>query len=132
LSSPYCIDSQRIVVESSPYVFDKEFYTNNPNILNDNVDTDIVTYRATYNHHIKRLYEAHESIIDSAVLEEFTPIKMPNPLRPIRANLPDSCKVNDPISFFELFLRDKDFDLIVCNTNKYSKEYLTLYLRNSH
>ncbi len=81
---------------------------------------------------MKRLYEAYEGIIDSIVLEEFIPIEMPNPLRLIRANLLDSYKVDDPTSFFELFLRDEDFDLIIRNTNKYSKEYLTLYPKNSY
>jgi hypothetical protein len=30
-----------------------------------------------------------------------------------------------------VFLRDKDFDLIITNTNKYAIKYLTLYPRNS-
>jgi hypothetical protein len=56
---------------------------------------------------------------------------MLEPLRLIRAYLPDSCIVKDLASFFEVFLRDKDFNLIVTNTNKYAIEYLTLYFRNS-
>jgi hypothetical protein len=49
----------------------------------------------------------------------------------IRAHLPDSCVVKDLASFFKVFLRDEDFNLIVTNTNKYIIKYLTLYLRNS-
>ena len=56
---------------------------------------------------------------------------MQEPLRLIRAYLPDSCVVKDPASFFKVFLRDEDFDLIVTNTNKYTVEYLTLYPGNS-
>jgi hypothetical protein len=56
---------------------------------------------------------------------------MLEPLCLIRAHLPDSCVVKDLASFFKVFLRDKDFDLIITNTNKYAIEYLTLYPRNS-
>jgi hypothetical protein len=121
-----------ITVESSPYIFDEEFYTNNPSILNTAIDADITNYRAIYNHYIKRLREAHKKIIDSTILEAFRPIKLPDLPRLIRAYLPDSCIVKDPISFFEIFLRNEDYNLIITNTNKYTIEYLTLYPGNSH
>jgi hypothetical protein len=119
-------------VESSPYIFDEEFYTNNPSILNTAIDADITNYGATYNHYIKRLREAYEKIINSAILEVFRPIKLLDLPRLIRAYLLDSCIVKDSISFFEMFLRDEDYNLIITNTNKYTIEYLTLYPRNSH
>jgi hypothetical protein len=119
-------------VELSPYIFDEEFYTNNPSILNTAIDTDITNYRAVYNYYIKRLREAYKKIIDSAILEAFRPIKLLDLLRPMRAYLLDSCIVKDPISFFEMFLRDEDYDLIITNTNKYAIEYPTLYPRNNH
>ena len=52
-------------------------------------------------------------------------------LRLIRAHLPDSCIVKDPASFFEVFLREEDYNLLATNTNKYAKQYLTLYPKNS-
>ena len=81
---------------------------------------------------MKRLREAHEKIIDSAILEAFRLIKLPDLPRPMRAHLPDSYIVKDPASFFEIFLRDEDYDLIITNTNKYIIEYLTLYPRNNY
>ena len=119
-------------MELSPYIFDKEFYTNNLSILNTAIDADIANYRAAYNYHMKRLREAYKKIIDSAILEAFRLIKLLDFLRLIRAHLPDSCVIKDLASFFEMFLRDKDYNLIITNTNKYTIEYLTLYLRNSY
>ena len=119
-------------MESLPYIFDKEFYTNNLSILNTTIDADIANYRAAHNHYIKRLREAYEKIIDSAILEAFRPIKLPDLPRPIRAHLLDSCVVKDLASFFEMFLRDEDYNLIITNTNKYAIEYLMLYSRNSY
>ena len=58
-------------MESSLYVFDEDFYTNNPSILNTAIDADIANYRAAHNYYIKRLREAYKSIIDSAILEAF-------------------------------------------------------------
>jgi hypothetical protein len=81
---------------------------------------------------MKRLREAYEKIINSAILEAFRPIKLPDLLRLIRAYLPDSYIVKDLISFFEMFLRDEDYNLIITNINKYIIEYLMLYPRNSH
>jgi hypothetical protein len=100
--------------------------------LNTAIDADITNYRAAHNHYIKRLRKAYKKIIDSAILEAFRPIKLLDLPRLIRAYLPDSCVVKDPVSFFEMFLRDEDYDLIITNTNKYTIEYLTLYPKNSH
>ena len=58
-------------MESSPYIFDEEFYTNNPSILNTAINADITNYKAAHNHYIKRLRKAYKKIIDSAILEEF-------------------------------------------------------------
>jgi hypothetical protein len=66
LSSPY-----HITVKSSLYIFNEEFYTNNLSILNTTINTDIANYRTAYNHYIKRLREAYERIINSAILEAF-------------------------------------------------------------
>ena len=122
----------RIAVELSPYIFDEEFYTNNPSILNTTINADIANYKAAHNHYIKRLREAYKKIIDSAILEAFRPIKLLNLLRLIRAYLLDSYVVKDLASFFEIFLRDEDYNLIITNTNKYTIKYLTLYPKNSY
>ena len=119
-------------MELSPYIFDEEFYNNNPSILNTTIDADIANYKAAHNHHIKRLREAYKKIIDSAILEAFRPIKLLDPPRLIRAYLPDLYIVKDLVSFFEMFLRDEDYNLIITNTNKYAIKYLTLYFRNSY
>ena len=58
-------------MELSPYIFDEEFYTNNPSILNTAINADIANYRAAHNYYIKRLCEAYKKIIDSAILEAF-------------------------------------------------------------
>ena len=62
------------------------------------------------------------------MLVDFTPIKMPDLLRLVRAYLLDSYNIDNLASFFELFLRDEDFELIITNTNKYTLEYPTHYL----
>jgi hypothetical protein len=130
-SSPYRlippVDGPAI---SSPYQFDHDFY-HERSILNGNVNAEAATYGAANNRHKKHLREAHERIIDSAILEQFTPLDMPDPPRPLRACLPDSAKVNDPASFFDLFLKDDDFEMIATNTNKYAEAYPTLYPGNS-
>jgi len=119
-------------MELSPYIFDEEFYTNNPSILNTAINADIANYRAAHNYYIKRLCEAYKKIIDSAILEAFRLIKLLDLLRLIRAYLLDLCVVKDLASFFEMFLRDEDYNFIITNTNKYAIKYLTLYLKNSY
>ena len=119
-------------MELSPYIFDEEFYTNNLSILNIAINANIANYKAAHNHYIKRLREAYKKIIDSAILEAFRLIKLLDLLRLIRAYLLDLCVVKDLASFFEMFLRDEDYNFIITNTNKYAIKYLTLYLKNSY
>jgi hypothetical protein len=72
LSPPLALSSlYYIAVKLSLYVFDEEFYTNNPSILNTAINTDIANYRTAHNYYIKRLREAYKRIIDSAILEAF-------------------------------------------------------------
>jgi hypothetical protein len=52
---------------------------------------------------------------------------MPNPPRLLRSYLPDSANIKDPLSFFNLFLKDDDFNKIIMNTNKYTKDYTRKY-----
>jgi hypothetical protein len=119
-------------MELLPYIFDKEFYINNPSILNIAIDADIANYGAIYNHYIKRLCEAYKKIINSTILKVFRPIKLLDLLCLIRAHLPDLYIIKDPASFFEMFLRDEDYNLIITNINKYVIKYLMLYPGNSH
>jgi hypothetical protein len=58
-------------VESSFYIFDEDFYINNPNILNEGLDADTANHKTANNHYIKRLCEAYKRIIDSAKLKAF-------------------------------------------------------------
>ena len=64
---------------------------------------------------------AHEQIINSAKLEEYEPLDMPDPSRPMCTHLPDSAVIDNPRSFFDIFLKDDDFDIITVNTNKYTE-----------
>jgi Transposase IS4 len=130
-SSPYRLLNAQFIpgfslVESSPYRFDEEFY-HQGSILNGDIDIDAATYGAVNNRHKKHLCSAHERIIDSAKLEEFSPINMPNPPRPMRSHLSNSADVKDPASFFDMFLKDDDFDMIAMNTNKYAESYAGRY-----
>jgi hypothetical protein len=123
LSSPYCIRTPvaglpRALFVSSPYEFDKQFYINGA-ILNDNLNADLITFGAVHNAHIKHMRQAHKDIIDSAKLKEFEPLEMPNPPRQLQSHMPDSYKVDDPVSYFEHFIGDSEFELIMRNTNKY-------------
>ena len=52
---------------------------------------------------------------------------MPNPPRLLHSHLPDSANVKDPLSFFDLFLKDDDFNEIIMNTNKYAEDYTRKY-----
>jgi hypothetical protein len=99
--------------------------------LNGNLDVESATYGTAHNRHAKHLRRAHEDIINSAKLEPFKPLDMPDPPRPLRSHLPDSCKIDDPASYFEHFIGDGEFDLIVTNTNKYAEEYSTRYPKAS-
>jgi hypothetical protein len=48
---------------------------------------------------------------------------MPNPPCPLRAFIPDYANVKDPRTFFNIFIKFKDFKLIIVNINKYIKGY---------
>ena len=84
-------------------------------------------YSAVNNWYKKHLHSAHERIIKSAKLEDFLPIDMPNPPCLLCSHLPDSADIKDPIIFFEIFLKDDDFEMIVMNTNKYAESYAGRY-----
>ena len=51
---------------------------------------------------------------------DFKAIDMPNPPRPIRARLSDSCDIKNPATFFEMFIGDKQFDMLTRHTNAYT------------
>jgi hypothetical protein len=115
---------------SSPYIFDEGFYHHGP-ILNGDIDAETATYGATHNRHKKYMRRAYEEIIDSTVFEGFTSLEMSDPPRLLHAHLPDSCKVDDPASFFKHFFRDEDFELIVTNTNNHAKVYPSRHSKSS-
>ena len=115
---------------SSLYSYNCDFYDNGP-FLNGDLDEEAVTYGAAHNRHKKHLRKAYEDIVNSTKLEPFQPLDMPDPPRLIRSYLPESCKVDDPASYFAYFIRSEEFDLIARNTNKYTKEYPTRYLEAS-
>jgi hypothetical protein len=51
-----------IALKSSPYIFDKDFYIYNPNILNKGLNTSAANYSTMNNYCIKRLHEAIEKL----------------------------------------------------------------------
>lgn len=87
----------------------------------------MATYRAANNRHIKAMRAAYKRIINSAKLDEYELLEMPDPPRLMRTYLPDFANIKDPASFFKILVKDKDFDMIVANTNKYAKQYLVRY-----
>ncbi len=89
--------------------------------MNSNIDVDIATYRAINNRYIKAMRVAHEYIINSIKLDEYKLLEIPNPPYLIRTYLLDFANIKDPASFFEIFVKDKDFDIIIANINKYTK-----------
>lgn len=89
--------------------------------MNSNIDIDNTSYGSVNNRYKKHMCEAHERIINSAKLDEYEQLDMPNPPRLIRTHLPDSANINNPRSFFDLFVKGDDFDDIVMNTNKYTE-----------
>jgi hypothetical protein len=46
---------------------------------------------------------------------------MPNPLRLIRARLSNSCNVKELATFFEMFIGNKQFNILACYTNAYAQ-----------
>jgi hypothetical protein len=124
-SSPY-----RGVFESSPYIFDDNFY-NNGQINNGCISPDTATYGAADNRHKKHLRTAHETIINHAQLDDgWEPLDMPNPPRPLVRLLPISADVNNPFSFFSIFFGDAQFELLAGRTNKYAKHWLLTHPNN--
>jgi hypothetical protein len=45
---------------------------------------------------------------------------MSNPPRLIRARLSNSCDIKNPATFFEMFIRNKQFDILTRYTNAYA------------
>jgi hypothetical protein len=45
---------------------------------------------------------------------------MSNPPRLIRARLSNSCDIKNPATFFEMFIGDKQFDMLTRYTNAYA------------
>jgi hypothetical protein len=45
--------------------------------------------------------------------------------------MPDSYKVNDPASYFDHFIGDSEFELIIRKTNKYADQYSTRHPKAS-
>jgi hypothetical protein len=131
-SSPYTLYSIQIYspLVLSLYKFDNNFYQQG-NILNGNIDVDFATYSSANNRYIKALRVSYQCIIDSAKLDEYKPLKMSNPPRPICTHLPDSADIKDPGSFFDIFVNDNDFEEIVTNTNKYTEQYSVRYSNTS-
>jgi hypothetical protein len=128
MSSPYALCGIQIAGPAvlSPFKFDPDFYQQG-SILNGNIDVDKATCGAANNRHMKAMRGAHEHIIESAKLDEYKPLEMPNPPRLLRTYLPDSANIKDPASFFEIFVKDEDFDMIMANTNKYAEQYSVRY-----
>jgi hypothetical protein len=60
-------------------------------------------------------------------LEDFKPLSILNLSRPLHVILLDYINVKDPGTFFDIFVKFEDFDLIVVNTNKYIEEYFNQY-----
>jgi hypothetical protein len=44
---------------------------------------------------------------------------MLNPPRSMRARLFDSCDIKEPVTFFKMFIRNKQFDMLAYYTNVY-------------
>lgn len=106
---------------------DDEFY-NNRDILNGNITPGGATYGAANNRHAKHMRKLHKEIIDSAQIDgSFVLIEMPNPARKMSTVLPEDCDIKDLISFFELFFREEQYELLAKNTNKYAAAYPEIY-----
>jgi hypothetical protein len=52
---------------------------------------------------------------------------MPDPPHPLRAILPEYADVTNPRSFFDMFVKIEDLELIMANINKYAKAYPRRY-----
>ena len=117
--SPY-----RHPTASSPYVFDHDFY-NNEDIMNGDVSFEDAVFGCQTNRQRKHLHQAHESIISNNQIDtSFEAMDMPNPPRPMRARLSDSCDIKKPATFFEMFMGDEQFDMLARHTNAYAQYQL--------
>jgi hypothetical protein len=56
-------------------------------------------------------------------LKDFKPLSMPNPPSPLYAILPNYANIKHLRTFFNIFVKIKDFKLIIININKYIKGY---------
>ena len=73
--------------------------------------------------------KAYKDIINSIKLDPFKPLDILDLLCLMRSYLLKSCQVDNLVSYFDYFIREKEFKLIVMNINKYIKAYLILYLK---
>ncbi|KAG4428794.1 hypothetical protein IFR05_015720 [Cadophora sp. M221] len=121
LSTPYRGPSAPSA--SSPYVFDEDFYQNQ-GLFNNDITEQIATFGAETNRQKKHLRKAHQTIVESAEVEDgFEPIDVPE--RPLVAHLPDEVVIDDPASFFRMFFGEEQFEGFVENTNKYAIHWRT-------
>jgi hypothetical protein len=112
----------------SPYVFNHDFY-NNKDIINGDVSFKDTVFGCQTNRQAKHLHQAYESIIsNNQINTSLEAIDMPNPPRLIRARLSDSCNINKPATFFEMFIGDKQFDILTRYTNAYAQYQLANFL----
>ena len=122
LLSPY-----RMPNTSSPYVFDEDFY-NNSQILNGDITPGGATYGAANNRHMKHMRQIHEKVVDKAQIDDsFEPLEMPDPPRPMETRLPEDCDIREPISFFELFFGEEQYESLARNTNNYARAYPDIF-----
>jgi hypothetical protein len=95
--------------------------------LNGSLSPGTATYGVANNAHKKHLKDAHQKIIDAAQLAKFNPLDMPDPPHLIVSNLLEDYEIDNPISFFELFFGDEQYELLTTNTNKYARAYPTIF-----
>lgn len=100
-----------------------DFY-NNRDILNGDITPGGATYGTANKAHAKYMRTVYEEVINSAQVDStFVPLEMPDPGRKMRTLLPEDCDIQDPISFFELFFGEEQYELLAKNTNKYAAAY---------
>jgi hypothetical protein len=92
---------------SSLYIFNHDFY-NNKDIINGDISFEDTVFGTETNRQAKHLHKVHKSIIQNSQLnDEFKPIDIPNPPRPLRARLSNDCDIKRPETFFLIFIGDK-------------------------
>jgi hypothetical protein len=91
----------------SLYQFNHDFY-NNEDIINSDVSFEDAVFGYQTNTQAKHLHKAYGDIINNNQIDtSFKAIDMPNPPRPMRARLSNSCNTTNPATFFEMFIGDK-------------------------